>query len=85
MEYGPHELVEDVLRKDLCVRCGACVNLCPYFRLYAGEITMVFPCECTQGRCFSYCPRVEVDLDTLSRAFFGAAYPSNSLGNPGGG
>lgn len=80
MVYGPHELVEDVLRNNMCVKCGACVSLCPYFRSYAGMITMVYPCECTQGRCFSYCPRAEVDLDALSRTFFGAEYPLDPLG-----
>ncbi len=30
--FGPNELVEDVLKRDFCVGCGACVNLCPYFK-----------------------------------------------------
>ena len=30
--YGPCELIEDVLKKELCVGCGACVDLCPYFK-----------------------------------------------------
>ena len=33
---GSNELVEKVLDKDLCVTCGACVGLCPYFKVHQG-------------------------------------------------
>ena len=35
--FGSSELIEDVLNKDLCIWCGACVELCPYFKNYKGK------------------------------------------------
>ena len=32
--FGPNELVEEVLKREFCIGCGACVNLCPYFKSY---------------------------------------------------
>lgn len=42
--FGPSELLEDVHKEDLCIGCGACVNLCPYFKNYRGKTAMLFPC-----------------------------------------
>jgi coenzyme F420 hydrogenase subunit beta len=78
--FGPTELLEDVLDKDLCIGCGACINLCPYFRSYRGKTTMLFPCTLQEGRCWAYCPKVNVDLNELSKRFFGRAYDENPLG-----
>ena len=79
--YGSRELLDHVIRKDLCIGCGACQELCPYFRSYRGKTAMLFPCTKTEGRCFTYCPKVEVDLDALSRIFYGEPYPSDPLGH----
>ncbi len=78
---GPKELLEDVHQGDLCVACGACVALCPYFGAYRGRVAMLFPCDLKQGRCYAYCPKTEVDLDALSRALRGAPYDSGALGH----
>ena len=29
---GASELIEDVHKRELCIGCGACVELCPYFK-----------------------------------------------------
>ncbi|MBP7738468.1 MAG: Coenzyme F420 hydrogenase/dehydrogenase, beta subunit C-terminal domain [Spirochaetes bacterium] len=77
---GSRELLADVLEKELCIGCGACVSLCPYFKSYNGKTAMVFPCTQEQGRCFAYCPKVEVDLDAVSRSIFGSSYSMEPLG-----
>ena len=78
---GPNELLEDVINKGLCIGCGACVDLCPYFKNYKGKTAMLFPCTLPQGRCYAYCPKVEVDLDELSSRSWGTPYQGNVLGH----
>jgi len=79
--FGPKELLEDVHKKDLCVGCGACVGLCPYFESHKGKIAMLFPCDIDRGRCYAYCPKAEVDLDYLAQSRWGTAYEGDGLGH----
>ena len=62
---GAKELVAEVLDKGLCIGCGACVGLCPYFKTYMGRTTQPFACDLTRGRCYAYCPKTEGDLDPV--------------------
>jgi len=78
---GQEELQREVLNRNLCTGCGACIDLCPYFKSYKGRTAILFPCTLTQGRCFAYCPKLEVDLDDLSRKFFGRPYNGDPLGS----
>jgi len=78
--FGSSELIEDVLNKDLCIGCGACVELCPYFKNYKGKTAILFPCTLTRGRCFAFCPKAEVDLDVLANRFWDAPYEGTPLG-----
>ena len=78
--FGPNELLEEVLNRGLCIGCGACVELCPYFKTYKGRTSMLFPCTLTQGRCFAYCPKTEVDLDELASRLWGRPYEAGPLG-----
>lgn len=78
--FGSNELLEDVINKDLCIGCGACVSLCPYFKSYRGKTVMLFPCTKEHGRCWAFCPKVEVDLDKLSQDTFGKPYSGEPLG-----
>jgi len=77
---GPNELVENVLQKGLCVGCGACVNLCPYFAAYRGKIAITFPCTMEKGRCFAHCPKIEVDLHDLADTVFNEPYRGSPMG-----
>ncbi|MBN1495145.1 MAG: Coenzyme F420 hydrogenase/dehydrogenase, beta subunit C-terminal domain [Spirochaetes bacterium] len=77
---GPNELRAEVFEKDLCIGCGACVSLCPYFKNYNGKTAMLFPCTQEEGRCFAYCPKVEVDLDAVSRNMYGEPYSMDPIG-----
>jgi len=79
--YGPNELLKDIHERDLCVACGACVDLCPYFKTYRGKTAMIFPCDLEQGRCYAHCPKAEVDLDQLSENLRGKPYEGSALGD----
>ncbi|UCD79183.1 MAG: Coenzyme F420 hydrogenase/dehydrogenase, beta subunit C-terminal domain [Desulfobacterales bacterium] len=78
--YGSKELVNDVAKRDLCIGCGMCVNICPYFKTYKGKSAMLFSCTLEQGRCNAHCPKTEVDLDGLSRFFWNEPYDGAPLG-----
>ena len=78
--FGANELVADVHDRQLCIGCGACVDLCPYFKNYKGKTSQLFACNLPQGRCFAYCPKVEVDLDWLYRQQYNVAYDGSALG-----
>ncbi|MDY7030440.1 MAG: Coenzyme F420 hydrogenase/dehydrogenase, beta subunit C-terminal domain [Thermodesulfobacteriota bacterium] len=79
--FGSKELLEDVIHKNLCIGCGACVDLCPYIRSHKGRIAMLFPCTLEKGRCWAYCPKVEVDLEELSERIFAGPYKGDPLGH----
>jgi len=79
--FGPGELQSDVIEKGLCSGCGACVDLCPYFRSHRGKTAMLFPCTLERGRCHAFCPKAEVDLDELSMRFFGRPFDGSPLGH----
>lgn len=78
---GSNELKEDVLNKGLCVDCGACVGLCPYFESYRGKIAMISSCNLPTGRCHAHCPKVEVDLEKITTGLMGKAYDGAPLGH----
>ena len=78
--FGSVELLEDVHKRELCIGCGACVDLCPYFKNYRGKTSQLFACTLEQGRCFAYCPKAEVDLNDLSRKTWHVDYDGSPLG-----
>ncbi len=77
---GATELESGVLSKDFCIGCGACIELCPYFKTFQGKTAQLFPCTIEKGRCFAYCPKIEVDLDELSQRYFGKPYEMEPIG-----
>lgn len=79
--FGSNELLEDVHERDLCIGCGACVDLCPYFKNHKGKTSQLFPCTLEQGRCYAYCPKAEVDLNELTRKARGTDYDGSPLGS----
>ncbi len=78
--FGSNELVNDVLMRDLCIGCGMCVDICPYFRIHKGKTAMLFACTLEQGRCNAHCPKTEVDFEKLSQNYFNQPYAENALG-----
>ena len=77
---GPNTLLKEVLEKNLCIGCGGCVGLCPYFKTFMGKTAMVFPCDLDKGRCQAHCPKSEVDLDHLARLKGDAGYSASPIG-----
>ncbi len=78
--HGSSELVSDVAKRDLCIGCGMCVNICPYFETYKGKSAMLFACTLEKGRCNAHCPKTEVDLEELSQFYWKAPYDGAPLG-----
>ena len=78
--FGSNELKRDVIDRGLCIGCGACIGICPYFETHKGKTAILFPCTLEQGRCFAYCPMVEVDLEALTQLWFGRSYDASPLG-----
>ena len=78
---GSNELLEDVHKRELCIGCGACVDICPYFKNYKGKTAQLFPCTLEKGRCYAYCPKAEVDLDALSQQIRNMPYDGSPLGD----
>lgn len=58
-------MIENVLNRGLCVKCGACVGICPYFSYWDGQVVALDNCEAQSGRCLQFCPRAEkVEIGT---------------------
>ena len=74
------ELVKEVLKKDLCTLCGACVGWCPYFIAHNGRILLRDICDLPQGRCSTFCPRISLDLEKLSKTILGIPYSWDGIG-----
>jgi coenzyme F420 hydrogenase subunit beta len=79
--FGPKELIQNVMDPGLCIGCGACVHLCPYFGSYKGKTASLFACTLEQGRCYAYCPKVETDLEELSLKIFGKPFEGHAPGH----
>lgn len=77
---GVQALESGVLQKDLCVFCGACLSLCPYLQSRDGKLVKLDDCDLSEGRCFSYCPRTRVDLETIHQEVFGRRYVDIEIG-----
>ncbi len=77
---GCQELRAEVIDRDLCTLCGACVGMCPYLVAYKGRVVALDDCNVGQGRCYAFCPRTATDLDLVSDATFGAPYDAGPIG-----
>jgi coenzyme F420 hydrogenase subunit beta len=80
MDKGLKGLETKVLDMGQCAGCGACLSLCPYLRPWRGRVVKLHDCDLPEGRCFSYCPRTEVDLNEIHRSLFGTDYEDVELG-----
>lgn len=77
---GSKELSEQVLDRDLCTVCGACVGVCPYLKVHMGKLAKIFDCDLEQGRCYAHCPKTEVDFEQLAQSYFQQTYNGEPLG-----
>ena len=74
------ELESKVINRELCTLCGACVGMCPYILAYRGRVLVRDVCDLSAGRCSTYCPRISLDVNELSRTVFDAPYDWNGMG-----
>jgi coenzyme F420 hydrogenase subunit beta len=77
---GCQQLRAEVIDRDLCSLCGACVGMCPYLVAYKGRVVALDDCNVSQGRCYAFCPRTATDLDLVSDSTFGAPYDAGPIG-----
>ncbi len=77
---GFKDLINEVVEKDLCCRCGACSGRCPYLVFHEGRIVQMDNCTLSDGQCYPYCPRTAVDMDALSQHVFGVPYSEDEMG-----
>jgi coenzyme F420 hydrogenase subunit beta len=80
MNKGLKALETKVLDQSQCTGCGACLSLCPYLSSWQGRVVKLHDCDLPEGRCFSYCPRTDVDWNEIHRSVFGADYEDAALG-----
>lgn len=78
---GLNSLIEEVFKRDLCLSCGACVNLCPYLLSVDGRIGPLGDCEIEEGRCYNYCPRTSVDFGYITEKIFNSTKDLGELGS----
>jgi coenzyme F420 hydrogenase subunit beta len=62
---GQKSLIEKVLNRGICVKCGACVGICPYFSYWDGQVTALDICHAETWRCLQYCPRADYEATSL--------------------
>lgn len=53
---GQGRLIDQVIAKGICVGCGACVGMCPYFNYFDGKVVIMDPCPAGTFRCLQVCP-----------------------------
>ncbi|MFH0844842.1 MAG: Coenzyme F420 hydrogenase/dehydrogenase, beta subunit C-terminal domain [Pseudomonadota bacterium] len=58
---GQCRLIETVIKKGICVNCGACVGICPYFDYFNGKVINLDRCYSETWRCLQLCPRADFD------------------------
>ena len=77
---GMAELFKEVINKDLCALCGACIGDCPYTVFYRGKIRMLDLCTREEGHCYEYCPRTHTDFDAINNKLFGVPFSGAKTG-----
>ncbi|MBF0099440.1 MAG: Coenzyme F420 hydrogenase/dehydrogenase, beta subunit C-terminal domain [Desulfobacterales bacterium] len=58
-----------VLKHNLCVVCGACVGICPYFNYIDGKVMLMDFCTQETGKCHQICPKLVIPDVSSSEAF----------------
>lgn len=53
-----------VVKKKLCINCGACVTACPIDAIFEDRLGNVYVCiHC--GRCVDFCPHNCLEMETV--------------------
>ncbi len=82
MERDSFEVLQEtVIAPGLCLRCGACMGVCPLGSVVPDA--RAYPVQsgrCTScGLCLAACPGKEVDFPGLERLIFGGSYDPATL------
>jgi coenzyme F420 hydrogenase subunit beta len=78
-------LAAEVIDRDRCAVCGACVGHCPYFVYHRGRVKLRDRCTLSEGRCYDFCPmagargQFEGDLGPFKKVFIAQADNSDIL------
>ena len=72
---NPH-VVNQIVERDLCVRCGACEPACPQDIIRFDDRALPFitdesKCPTACQRCLKICPGEELNLAQLDQEMFG--------------
>ena len=62
---GQGQLIKEVINRGICVTCGACVGLCPYFQYFDGKVVTLDQCRSDTWRCLQVCPRADFEGTAL--------------------
>ena len=65
------KLIREVIDKGICVSCGGCVGLCPYFSYFNGKVTVMDRCTLTTGNCIQVCPMANYNIGELKKSVLG--------------
>ena len=78
---GFETLYSDVIKPDLCTRCGICMGVCPVGVIGLGENNFpVLEGDCIDCNfCVKSCPGAEVDFPLLSHQLFKNDYDPDNL------
>jgi coenzyme F420 hydrogenase subunit beta len=74
------ELESRIQNRELCVNCGACEGMCPYWHSFRGRMTHDYECSREEGRCVAFCPRMPTDIKALRDRFFESASVLTGIG-----
>ena len=77
---GQWRLISEVIKKGICVKCGACVGLCPYFSYYDGQVVVTDRCNAETWRCVQICPRIPYDKESLYGLIHGEPQGKDPIG-----
>lgn len=77
---GQRSLIEKVINKGICVQCGACVGLCPYFSYLDGRVAVMDRCNADVWRCLQVCPKADYE-GTRPDGEVGGAYNTKEIGS----
>lgn len=76
---GQALLIEKVINQGICVGCGACVGLCPYFQYFDGKVVVLDRCNADTWRCLQLCPRAYYE-ETAPQPKEKSAAQNNEIG-----
>ncbi|MBF7083659.1 Coenzyme F420 hydrogenase/dehydrogenase, beta subunit C-terminal domain [Desulfallas sp. Bu1-1] len=77
---GPEKLKKEVMDRNLCTGCGACVGLCPYIYAVNERVALVHSCGLKEGNCHQVCPRIELNPVEMDKQVFNKPRADHILG-----